>query len=61
MEMELLVTTDKDYQEMMIFIFELMNKGVSNLISDEIEELKLMTKACERYEDEVLNLKVVKQ
>jgi HTH-type transcriptional regulator/antitoxin HigA len=55
------ITTDKDYHEMMIVIYELMNKGEADLSDEDIENLKLMTVAAEKYEDEVLGLKPVKQ
>ena len=61
MEEEFLIATDKDYQETMIAIYELMNKGEANLILAEIEQLKLMTLAAEKYEDEILHLKPGRQ
>jgi antitoxin component HigA of HigAB toxin-antitoxin module len=61
MEMEFLILTDKDYHETMIAVYELMNKGETHLTSAEIEQLKIMTSAAEKYEDEILHLKPVKQ
>jgi len=55
------IATDKDYHELMIVIYELMNKGEADLSDEDIENLKLMTVAAEKYEDEVLGLKPVKK
>ncbi len=52
-----LISTDKDYQKAMISIYELMNKGDANLTSKELERLRVMAIAAEKYEDEVLHLK----
>jgi HTH-type transcriptional regulator/antitoxin HigA len=61
MEKEFLISTDKNYHETMIAIYELMNKGETHLTSSEIEQLKLMTVAAEKYEDEILHLKPTKR
>jgi antitoxin component HigA of HigAB toxin-antitoxin module len=61
MEKEFLILTDKDYHETMIAICELMNKGETHLTSAEIEQLKIMTWAAEKYEDKILHLKPAKQ
>lgn len=61
MEKEFLIATDKNYHETMIAIYELMNKGETNLTPSEIEQLKSMTVAAEKYEDEILHLKPVIQ
>ncbi|MES2107513.1 MAG: helix-turn-helix domain-containing protein [Bacteroidota bacterium] len=61
MEKEFLIATDRNYHETMVAIFELMNKGEVNLNDEEIELLKVMTVAAEKYEDEILQLKPVKQ
>jgi antitoxin component HigA of HigAB toxin-antitoxin module len=61
MEKEFLIATDKNYHETMIAIYELMNKGEANLTPSEIEQLKSMTVAAEKYEDEILHLKPVIQ
>ena len=45
----------------MIAIYELMNKGEANLEPEELEELESMALAAEKYEDEILHLKPVKQ
>jgi hypothetical protein len=54
MEKELLITTEKDYQEIMIAIFELMEKGEDYLTTEEVKQLKRMTAAAEKYENEYL-------
>lgn len=61
MEREFLITTDKNYHETMVAIFDLMNKGENNLNDKEVELLKVMTVAAEKYEDDILQLKPVKQ
>ncbi|MDB4918118.1 helix-turn-helix transcriptional regulator [Mucilaginibacter sp.] len=61
MEEKFLISTDKSYHETMIAIFELMNKGEANLKDEEIDLLKIMTVAAEKYEDEVLHLKPTMQ
>jgi antitoxin component HigA of HigAB toxin-antitoxin module len=61
MEKKFVIETDKSYHETMIAVYELMNKGESNLTDSEIAQLKIITVAAERYEDEVLHLKPIKQ
>jgi len=61
METEFLIDTDKKYHETMIEIYELMNKGEMNLTADEAKLLEMMAVAAEKYEDEVLQLKPIKQ
>jgi HTH-type transcriptional regulator / antitoxin HigA len=61
MEKEFIMETDKNYHETMIAIYDLMNKGENNLTSAEIEKLRVMALAAEKYEDEILHLKPVKQ
>ena len=55
------ILTDKSYHETMIAIYELMNKGEDNLTPMELDALGNMALAAEKYEDEVLHLKPVKQ
>jgi len=52
--MELVITTEAAYQETMIIIFELMERGEEDLSPAEIEQLKFMTAATEKYEAEYL-------
>lgn len=54
------IKTDKDYHQMMIAVYELMNKGEAQLTISEIEELQKMTLLAEKYENEVMGLKPVK-
>lgn len=55
------ITSEKHYHETMILIYDMMNKGESNLTDQEIEKLRAMTTATEKFEDEVLGLKPVKK
>jgi HTH-type transcriptional regulator/antitoxin HigA len=55
------ILTDKNYHETMVAIYELMNKGEANLSPEELENLGSMAFAAEKYEDEILHLKPVKQ
>lgn len=59
--MEYQITSEKHYHETMILIYDLMNKGEANLIDADIEKLRMLTVATEKFEDEVLGLKPVKQ
>jgi antitoxin component HigA of HigAB toxin-antitoxin module len=61
MEKQFLIETDKNYHETMVEIYELMNKGEANLTSEEMEKLESMAIAAEKYEDEILHLKPIKQ
>ncbi len=47
---------EKLYHQTLVKIYDLMNKGENNLSDKEIEELRLMATAAEKYEDEVLGL-----
>ncbi len=60
MEKVFIISTDKNYNETMMAIYELMNKGESSLTPEEIEQLGIMAIAAERYEGEILHLKQVK-
>jgi antitoxin component HigA of HigAB toxin-antitoxin module len=61
METEFLIDTGKKYHETMIEIYELMNRGEINLTANEAMLLEMMAVAAEKYEDEVLRLKPIKQ
>jgi HTH-type transcriptional regulator/antitoxin HigA len=61
MENQFLIETDKNYHETMIEIYELMNKGEANLSTEELDRIEIMAVAAEKYEDEVLHLKPVRQ
>jgi HTH-type transcriptional regulator/antitoxin HigA len=55
------IINDKEYHKTMVAIYDLMNKGEVNLTEDELSQLQQMTAVAEKYEDEVLGLKPVKQ
>jgi hypothetical protein len=54
MDTKLIITTEESYQETMIAIFELMERGEDDLSPAEAEQLKLMTAAAEKYENDYL-------
>jgi HTH-type transcriptional regulator/antitoxin HigA len=58
---EFTIATDKKYHETMIEIYELMNMGEANLSESDLERVREMAVAAEKYEDEILGLKPVKQ
>jgi antitoxin component HigA of HigAB toxin-antitoxin module len=55
------IKSKKHYHEVMIQIYELMNKGECALSEEEVQKLAVMSEAAECYEDEVLKLMPVKQ
>lgn len=55
------ITSKRNYHETMVAIYNLMNKGEANLTTAELKKLVAMTKAAEDYEDNVLELKPVKE
>lgn len=59
--MEYLITSEKHYHESMIAIYDLMNKGDKNIPVEDMEKLKAMTKATEKFEDEVMGLRPAKK
>ena len=59
--MEYAITSEKQYHETMILIYDLMNKGEANLTGADTQKLIAMTTATEKFEDEVLGLKPAKQ
>ena len=59
--MKFAITSKKAYHETMIKVFDLMNKGESNLTKNELKALAAMANAAEDYEDNVLRLKPVRQ
>ena len=59
MFMKYYITSKKAYHETMAAVYELMNKGETNLSESELEKLAAMTIAAEKYEDEVLGLSQV--
>jgi HTH-type transcriptional regulator / antitoxin HigA len=54
MENEFLISTEESYQEAMITIFEMMERGEDDLTPAEVEKLKHLTTAAEKYEAEYL-------
>lgn len=59
--MEYKITSEKQYHETMVMIYELMNTGEANLTRADTEKLIAMTVASEKYEDEVMGLKPSRQ
>ena len=59
--MEYTITSEKHYHETMIMIYDLMNKGEATLKLQDTEMLTAMSKAAEKFEDEVLGLKPSRQ
>jgi HTH-type transcriptional regulator/antitoxin HigA len=51
------INTKKEYHETMVIIYNLMNKGETNLTESELKKLAAMSEEAERFEDEVLQLK----
>ncbi|HEY4197517.1 MAG TPA: hypothetical protein VGM63_18380 [Mucilaginibacter sp.] len=54
MEKGLLISTEENYQETMIAIFEMQERGEDDLSPAEVEQLKQMQAATEKYEAEYL-------
>ena len=57
--MEYAITSENQYHETMILIYDLMNKGEANLTDADTQKLMAMTISTEKFEDEVLGLKPV--
>jgi antitoxin component HigA of HigAB toxin-antitoxin module len=55
------IPSKKAYHETMVAIYNLMNKGESNLTSKELKTLEAMSKAAEEYEDNVLGIKPARE
>lgn len=55
------IKTKKEYHQMMIDIYNLMNKGENNLSKFEATKLSEMAIAAEHYEDTVIGLKPIKE
>jgi hypothetical protein len=51
------IDSNNAYQEIIMAIYELMNKGEDKLTALELEKLAAMVAAAERYEDEVCGVK----
>ncbi|TRZ75397.1 MAG: helix-turn-helix domain-containing protein [Chitinophagaceae bacterium] len=59
--MKIAITSKKEYHKMMIEIYNLMDKGGSNLTKLELKKMSKMSIAAELYEDNVLGLKPKKE
>jgi HTH-type transcriptional regulator/antitoxin HigA len=59
--MKIEINSKKEYHEMMVAIYNLMNKGEGKLTKLEVNKLSQMAKATELYEDNVLGLKPFKE
>jgi HTH-type transcriptional regulator/antitoxin HigA len=55
------IKSKKEYHETMVTIYNLMNKGESNLTKAEIKSLSVLSIAAEAYEETVLGLKPFKE
>ena len=57
MKREFVIRSKKQYHETMANIYELMNKGETNLTKTETKKLGVMGKAAEKFEDETMGLR----
>ena len=57
MKNEFVITSVKHYHETMVAVYNLMNKGEKSLKKEEMNKLRKMTEAAEKYEDKVLGLR----
>ena len=55
------IKSKKEYHQTMVEVYELMNKGEDKLSEHELKKLSVMAEAAEKYEDEVLQLKPIRQ
>ncbi len=55
MKKKIVITTKKQYHDIMAAIYELMNKGETNLTKSELERVRQMAEAAELFEDETLD------
>ena len=55
------INSKKEYHQTMVEVYELMNKGEDKLSEHELKKLSVMAEAAEKYEDEVLQLKPIRQ
>jgi len=60
-KMKIEIKSKKEYHEMMVEIYNLMNKGESKLTKLDSTKLSKMAIAAELYEDNVLGLKPLKE
>jgi antitoxin component HigA of HigAB toxin-antitoxin module len=59
--MKIEIKSKRAYHEMMVEIYNLMNKGEGKLTKQESTKLSKMAIAVEIYEDEILGLKPIKE
>lgn len=59
--MELLIKSKKEYHQMMVTIYTLMNKGEKKLTKLEITKLSQLTKAAALYEEKSMSLTPIKE
>ena len=59
--MKIEIKSKREYHEMMVEIYNLMNKGASKLTKSESTKLSKMAIAAELYEDEILGFKLFKE
>jgi HTH-type transcriptional regulator / antitoxin HigA len=61
MKMELLIKSKKEYHQMMVTIYTLMNKGEKKLTKLELTKLSQLTKAAALYEEKNMSLTPIKE
>ena len=57
MNKEFVITSNKQYHATMAIVFEMMNKGEGSLNKKELEKVRRMAEAANKYENEVLGLR----
>jgi HTH-type transcriptional regulator/antitoxin HigA len=50
------ILNNKEYKEAVHLVYSLMSSGDKNITDDEAEKIKIMAKAIEEYEDNVLKI-----
>ena len=59
--MKVRIKSKKQYHEIIVEIYNLMNKGEKNLTKKELTQLSLLSNAAEKYEEDLLGLKPDKE
>jgi len=59
--MEIHIKSKKEYHQMMVSIYTLMNKGENNLTNPELSKLAAMTSAAADFEEHTLGLSPIKK
>ena len=59
MKKEFVINSKKHYHETMARVFEMMNRGEASLKKSELNELRIMAEAAEKFEDGVMGLRPV--